>query len=246
MFLPDVVAPAEVPVEMNSFKSQQHRWAKGSIQTCLKLMPQILRSNQPIGVKAEAFFHLSANFNYLLMSVLSVLMFPAMWVRYNMGWYEMLLIDVPLFAAATLSVCNFYIVSQRELYPRLASAPEVPAVPDVDRHRPVREQHAGGARGDVRQAERVRAHAEVRHRARRRRVGREEVPPDRRRPADHRGGARACISPARSSTRWPIGIYGTLPFLMLFQVGFLYTGLLSILQQYTGENVMLKTPEVAK
>ena len=35
-------------------------------------------------------------------------------------------------------------------------------------------------------------------------------------------------------------IYGTLPFLMLFQVGFLYTGLLSILQQYTGETVMLK------
>src|SRR5262245_34069813 len=32
VFLPDVVSPAEVPVEMNSFKSQQHRWAKGSIQ----------------------------------------------------------------------------------------------------------------------------------------------------------------------------------------------------------------------
>ncbi len=41
-------------------------------------------------------------------------------------------------------------------------------------------------------------------------------------------------------------IYGTLPFLMLFQIGFLYTGLLSIFQQYTGENVMLKTPEIAK
>ena len=34
------MAPAEVPVEMNSFKSQQHRWAKGSIQTCRKLLPQ--------------------------------------------------------------------------------------------------------------------------------------------------------------------------------------------------------------
>ena len=42
------------------------------------------------------------------------------------------------------------------------------------------------------------------------------------------------------------GIYATLPFLMLFQVGFLYTGLLSIFQQFTGENVMLKSPEVAK
>mgnify|MGYP001611145342 CR=1 FL=1 len=36
VFLPDVLAPAEVPVEMNSFKSQQHRWAKGSMQTAKK------------------------------------------------------------------------------------------------------------------------------------------------------------------------------------------------------------------
>jgi len=115
-FLPHVVSPAEVPVEMNSFKSQQHRWAKGSIQTCLKLLPRILRSNQPLKVKVEAFFHLTANFNYLLMCALSVLMFPAMWVRYNMGWTEMLLIDVPLFFAATMSFFRFYMVAQRELH----------------------------------------------------------------------------------------------------------------------------------
>ena len=101
---------------MNSFKSQQHRWAKGSIQTCRKLLPRILRSNMPLGVKAEAFFHLTANFNYPLMCVLSVLMAPAMVIRYNMGWYEMLLIDVPLFFAATASVANFYMVCQRELH----------------------------------------------------------------------------------------------------------------------------------
>ena len=40
VFLSDVIAPAEVPVEMNGFKSQQHRWAKGSIQTCRKLLPR--------------------------------------------------------------------------------------------------------------------------------------------------------------------------------------------------------------
>ena len=49
-FVPDVVVPAELPVEMNAFKSQQHRWAKGSIQTCRKLLPRILASNQPLGV----------------------------------------------------------------------------------------------------------------------------------------------------------------------------------------------------
>jgi len=71
----------------------------------------------PLRVKAEAFFHLTANFNYLLMIALSVLMFPAMYVRYSMGWSEMLLIDVPFFFAATWSVAYFYMVSQRELYP---------------------------------------------------------------------------------------------------------------------------------
>src|SRR5215813_10552720 len=117
VFLSDLIAPAEVPVEMNAFKSQQHRWAKGSIQTCRKLLPRILRANVPLGVKAEAFFHLTANFNYPLMCVLSVLMAPSMVIRYNMGWYEMLLIDVPLFFAATFSFCNFYAVCQREIYP---------------------------------------------------------------------------------------------------------------------------------
>ncbi len=117
VFVQDHVAPAELPVEMNAFKSQQHRWAKGSIQTFLKLMPRILRSNQPMKVKVEAFFHLSANLNYPLMCVLSVLMAPSMIIRYNMGWYEMMLIDIPLFFAATASVANFYMVSQREVYP---------------------------------------------------------------------------------------------------------------------------------
>ena len=116
MFLPDLLAPAEVPVEMNAFKTQQHRWAKGSIQTCRKILPLLLQSNLPLAVKVEAFFHLTANFNYLLMVVLSILMFPSMVVRYNMGLTEMLLIDVPLFAAATLSVVNFYLMSQREAY----------------------------------------------------------------------------------------------------------------------------------
>ena len=37
-------------------------------------------------------------------------------------------------------------------------------------------------------------------------------------------------------------IYGTLPFLMLFQIGFLYTGLVSIVQQYAGEPAGAELP----
>ena len=74
VFVQDLVSPAEVPVEMNAFKSQQHRWAKGSIQTCRKNLPKILQSNLPLHVKVEAFFHLTANFNYLLMWLLFILL----------------------------------------------------------------------------------------------------------------------------------------------------------------------------
>jgi cellulose synthase/poly-beta-1,6-N-acetylglucosamine synthase-like glycosyltransferase len=243
VFLPDLVAPAEVPVEMTSFKSQQHRWAKGSIQTCLKLLPRILRSKQPLSVKAEAFFHLSANFNYLLMTLLSVLMFPAMYVRYNMGWTEMLLIDIPLFAAATLSVCNFYIVSQRELYSdwrsRLKYLPFLMSIGIglcVNNTRAVLEAIFG------KQSEFARTPKYGIERDSDEWVGKKY----------HQSvGVQPIIELAlglyfTGTVFYALmnQIYGTVPFLMLFQVGFLYTGLLSIFQQFTGEGEM--APEIAK
>jgi cellulose synthase/poly-beta-1,6-N-acetylglucosamine synthase-like glycosyltransferase len=245
VFLSDLVSPAEVPVEMNSFKSQQHRWAKGSIQTCMKLLPRILRSRQPLSVKAEAFFHLSANFNYLLMSLLSVLMFPAMWVRYSMGWTEMLLIDVPLFFAATLSVCNFYVVAQRELYSdwrqRLKYLPFLMSIGIglcVNNTRAVLEAVF------KKQSEFARTPKYGIERDSDEWVGKKY----------HQSvGVQPIIELVlglyfTATVYYALvnQIYGTLPFLMLFQVGFLYTGLLSIFQQYTGENVMLKAPEIAK
>ncbi len=115
IFLPHVVSPAEVPVEMNAFKSQQHRWAKGSIQTAKKLLPAIFRAKLPLSVKVEAFFHLTNNLAYLLMVLISLLMPIAVAVRYSHGWYGVLLLDFPFFIAATLSVSGFYIASQREV-----------------------------------------------------------------------------------------------------------------------------------
>jgi cellulose synthase/poly-beta-1,6-N-acetylglucosamine synthase-like glycosyltransferase len=242
VFLPDLVSPAEVPVEMNSFKSQQHRWAKGSIQTCMKLLPEILTSKQPLSVRAEAFFHLSANFNYLLMSLLSILMFPAMWVRYNMGWSEMLLIDVPLFAAATMSVCYFYMVSQRELYTdwrtRLKYLPFLMSIGIglcVNNTRAVLEAL-------------FRKQSEF---ARTPKYGIERDSDDWVGKKYHQSlGVQPLIELGlglyfTGTVYYALinQIYGTLPFLMLFQVGFLYTGLLSILQQFTGEDEM--APEIA-
>src|SRR5947207_4738051 len=234
VFVSDVIAPAEVPVEMNSFKSQQHRWAKGSIQTCRKLLPEILRSDVPLGTKIEAFFHLTANFNYPLMVVLSILIFPSMVIRYNMGWYEMLLIDVPLFFAATFSVCNFYMVCQRELHrdwvTRIKYLPFLMSIGiglSINNSRAVFEAL-------------FKKHTEFASTPKYRIEG----------DADERVGKRSRQSVAEQPlVELALGlyftatvfyalanqIYGTLPFLMLFQIGFLYTGLVSIVQQYAGE-----------
>src|SRR5438045_5777354 len=115
VYLPEVVSPAEVPVEMNAFKTQQHRWAKGSIQTARKLLPRILKSSLSRDVKIEAFFHLTANLTYPLMILLTVLMPVSMVIRFKHGWYEVLLLDLPFFWAATMSVVMFYVASQREI-----------------------------------------------------------------------------------------------------------------------------------
>ena len=243
VFLQDLIAPAELPVEMNAFKSQQHRWAKGSIQTCRKVLPRILRSDLPLGVKTEAFYHLTANFNYVLMCVLSVLMAPSMVIRYNMGWYEMLLIDVPLFIAATASVGNFYMVCQRELYKdwttRLKYLPFLMSIGiglTVNNTRAVLEALFN------RQSEFVRTPKYCIERQADEWIGKK-----------YRGSG--VVQPMIELTlglyftatvfyALANGIYATVPFLVLFQVGFLYTALLSIVQQFAGSNVVLKPKEV--
>ena len=118
VYLPDVECPAELPVEMTAFKTQQARWAKGLIQVSKKILPKVLSSDLPRRVKVEAWYHLTANLSYPLMIVLSVLLLPAMIIRFYQGWFQMLYIDLPLFLASTFSISSFYLVSQKELFPR--------------------------------------------------------------------------------------------------------------------------------
>jgi cellulose synthase/poly-beta-1,6-N-acetylglucosamine synthase-like glycosyltransferase len=117
-YLQDVECPAELPIEMTAFKTQQARWAKGLIQTGKKILPRVLKSDAPWHTKLEAWYHLTANISYPLMIVLSVLLMPAMIIRSWQGYIQMLLIDFPLFIASTMSVSTFYLVSQKELYPK--------------------------------------------------------------------------------------------------------------------------------
>jgi len=108
VYLLDEEAPAEIPVEINSFKAQQRRWAKGVMQVGLKLYPRIWRTPLPFRVKLEMFFRLTGNISYPLMIVASFLQFPLLLVRYNQPFYHLMVLDLPLLFFSSISVVLFY------------------------------------------------------------------------------------------------------------------------------------------
>jgi len=118
LYLPDIECASELPVDMNGFKAQQARWAKGLMQTAKKILPKVFRADVPWHIKSEAFFHLTANISYPLMVLLSTMLLPAMIVRFYQGWFQMLVIDLPLFLASTCSISSFYLAAQKELRPK--------------------------------------------------------------------------------------------------------------------------------
>jgi cellulose synthase/poly-beta-1,6-N-acetylglucosamine synthase-like glycosyltransferase len=108
VYLLDEEAPAEIPVDVNAFKAQQRRWAKGVLQVWFKLYRRIWYANVPMRVKLEMFFRLTGNISYPLMIVASFMQFPLLLVRYNQGLYQLMLLDVPLLFFSTVSVVLFY------------------------------------------------------------------------------------------------------------------------------------------
>jgi hypothetical protein len=128
IFLNDVETPAELPVDMDGFKSQQHRWTKGSIQVCKKVLPAILRSNVSLPIKMEAFAHLTSNFAYLALICLCFLIYPNLHTKIDLGPVGYYLINGSIFFFTTVSIAAFYLTSQKALRPD-AWWKEIPYLP---------------------------------------------------------------------------------------------------------------------
>jgi cellulose synthase/poly-beta-1,6-N-acetylglucosamine synthase-like glycosyltransferase len=232
IFLKDVISPAEIPVEMNAFKSQQHRWAKGSIQTARKLLPVILRSDLPAHVKLEAFTHLSNNLAYPLMILLSLMMPLATMIRIHRGWTESLLVDLPIFGMATFSVCFFYLMSQREIgRSTWASLRYLPAVlsvgigMSVNNCKAVLEALAGHQSPFVRTPKYGEAASSRSVWSRSAYIKRVNFLP-----AIELGFGLWFTTAVVYTLQQGISAAASLPFLLLFQLGFFYVGLSSLLQ----------------
>ncbi len=117
IYLPRVGCPAELPPEIVAFKSQQHRWTKGSIQNALKLLPTIFEAPVSWAIKTEAFFHLTSPMVYLYMTIMVLLFYPVIALNLKFAakgsWWGVLL-GMNLFAMGTVSASAFYMASQRE------------------------------------------------------------------------------------------------------------------------------------
>ncbi len=245
LYLPEIVSPAELPVDMNAFKSQQHRWAKGAVQCALKLLRPVLQADLPKDVKREAVIHLTANLAYLVVIPLAILLPISLVIREAHNPYEMVLVDLPLFAAATVSVLVFYVVSQRaqgmSWWQSVKSLPLVMALGiglSVNNARAVVEALMGYQTGFVRTPKHgVQAKGES--------VARKK----------YRAGAT--LQPIVELVLagymtygvvhlWQRGLYSALPFLVLFQVGFGYVAVVSVYEGLRGRVLRwVKTPAAA-
>jgi cellulose synthase/poly-beta-1,6-N-acetylglucosamine synthase-like glycosyltransferase len=115
VFLPELVCPAELPADVDGFKGQQFRWAKGSVQTARKLLPGLLGSRLPGFVKFQALIHLTNHAVYPLLLLLALLSLPALVLHEAHPEVRSLFRWATLFIVASFGHPVLYLYSQSRL-----------------------------------------------------------------------------------------------------------------------------------
>lgn len=115
IFLPELEIAGELPATVSGFQMQQHRWARGSIQTCRKNLGKVLAAPVSWKTKLEAVFHLTGNCSYLVTLLLALLLVPSLEIRYRTHWIAFAFIDLILFAICTWSLVEFCREGQRQI-----------------------------------------------------------------------------------------------------------------------------------
>lgn len=115
LYLDDLVVPSELPVTLASFRTQQQRWAKGSVQTAIKILPKILCSRLSAAIKIEAVAHLCANLCWLFGLIVILTLYPTILSRIGVGPFQILRIDLPLFIFSSLAIFIYFLIyNQRQ------------------------------------------------------------------------------------------------------------------------------------
>ncbi len=113
-FVPDVIVPAELPETVAAFKSQQFRWAKGSIQTAIKLFPTLIKSDLSVFQKVQAYFHLTHYSIHPFMVLLAILGLPVILAADSRITTALFLGIGSLMSLATFAPSTLYWFSQKQ------------------------------------------------------------------------------------------------------------------------------------
>ena len=112
-YLEEVVVPAELPTDPNSFRAQQRRWAKGGVQVARKMLPRIAGAALPWHAKIEAMLHMSSYAAYPLLILLALLRTPARVLAPESSWAGLLPGELVLLTVGTLPLAAYYVLAQR-------------------------------------------------------------------------------------------------------------------------------------
>jgi cellulose synthase/poly-beta-1,6-N-acetylglucosamine synthase-like glycosyltransferase len=94
-YLNHVTCPGELPADMNAFKTQQYRWAKGGVQVMMKMLKTVWRAKIPVVKKFESTFHLSNNLAYLVMLVDTLFfLVPSLYLRDQYDYMNIWWLDI--------------------------------------------------------------------------------------------------------------------------------------------------------
>jgi hypothetical protein len=172
------------------------------------------------------------------MVFLSMILLPAMIVRFYQGWFQVFVIDLPLFLASTCSISSFYLAAERAFYPKTWKRTflYLPLVMAVGIGLSVRNALAVieaivGVKSEFVRTPKYRVEADAKnHSAWAKKTYRK------------RAGLMAFAEVA-FGIYFAVGVvyalqnenYATIPFLLLFVWGYLYTGLMSLAQTFVGQ-----------
>ncbi|MBC7923786.1 MAG: glycosyltransferase, partial [Ferruginibacter sp.] len=111
-YLESLGAPAELPVAMNAFKTQQFRWTKGAAECARKNLLAVLRSKSlTLGTKIHASFHLMNSFLFICLVVMALLSLPILVIKHEYVQYAALFDLASVFVLSQLLLVVFYWVS---------------------------------------------------------------------------------------------------------------------------------------
>jgi cellulose synthase/poly-beta-1,6-N-acetylglucosamine synthase-like glycosyltransferase len=134
-FISDYQCPAELPPTVPAFMTQQHRWNKGLIQTAIKLLPTIFRSEAPLKNKIEAWFHLTSPVMHVIMMGLVLIIAPAILLTVSVEALPTtfaLMISSAFMVLGMFAATTFYLAAQwqdrQPLWPALVRMPALMAL----------------------------------------------------------------------------------------------------------------------